>query len=218
MQKVQELNEKYNINEVPEQNIEDYNYHIIYTRRKRLESFKKFICSILTSYYFVEIIFSEEYDAKDNTSYKTIEILGSKQNIEMAEYVYHFLTNKLDQLWNAYRRQNQQKLSRSSKNSYCVGLVAGFHKKLDAIKDQHDKKQTSPKQSMTQERQQIVLHNDQMLTQFMRQRFPRIRNIKSKTRLGDHSSYSQGLQDGRKIILHKGLAKNKTNTTVKLLS
>ena len=216
MQKVQELNAKYNINELPEQDLDDHSYLIIYTGRKRLASYTKFICSILTSHYFVEVIFSDEYNAKLGERYKTIELLGTQQNVEMAEYVYHFLVNKIEQLWAGYREQSRTKLNRSAKNSYCIGLASGFHKKLDAMQAQTNEKCDvhSPKQELSSERKEIVLRNDLMLSQFMRTRFPRIRRVRSTARVGDTGSYSQGVSDGRNIVLHKGLSKEATGNSV----
>ncbi len=206
MQKAQELNARYNLNEVPEFELNDHDYIIIYTKRKRLEAYRQFICSILTSHYFVEVLFAKQYDAQDDTEYQVIELLGSRQNIEMAEYVYHFLVNKLEQLWRAYRKTAKTALGRSSKNAYFVGLASGFHKKLDAMQEAHQERHESKSRTKaSDERKLVVAHNDAMLDRFMRSRYPRIRNVKKKTRLRDQSSYAQGLADGRKIVLNKGL-------------
>ena len=210
MQKAQALNEKYNLNEVPEFEIDDYDYLIIRTKKKRLEAFRKFICSILTSHYFVEVLYSEEYDAKDDTEYRIIELMGTRQNIEMAEYVYHFLVNKLDQLWVLYRKTTTAKLGRSSKGAYFLGLVSGFRKKLDAMQAPRKNGQHAQGASITEERKLVVMHNDDMLDQFMRSRHPRIRNVRAKRRLSDQQSYSQGLADGRNIVLHKGIEHTQT--------
>ncbi|MBT4762440.1 MAG: DUF2786 domain-containing protein [Bdellovibrionaceae bacterium] len=130
MQKVQELYLKYNIADNEQH---QYKYHIIHFNKKRVAGIQSLIASILTDYYFVKCVFSEKYDPSKQDSFKTLEILGKNENVEIANYVYYFLNERCLSFWKIYQKKHS--LNASQKNSYQLGLLYGFSKKLKAQKE-----------------------------------------------------------------------------------
>ena len=102
MKKVNELIEKYNIGQPGEKSPDNYCYKIINPKRKRIELYQRLICTLLGDYFFVEVICADLYDAASDQVHKVIELLGLRENVEIAEYVYFFLVKQLEILWRQY--------------------------------------------------------------------------------------------------------------------
>ncbi|MFC1552916.1 SprT-like domain-containing protein, partial [Candidatus Latescibacterota bacterium] len=88
MKKAHELIEKHNIKQIEQNDGSRYVYEIITHKKKRIESSQRRICSILLDFYFVDIVYSYLFDPVSCQTYKTIEILGSPENVKIAQHVY----------------------------------------------------------------------------------------------------------------------------------
>jgi hypothetical protein len=208
MKKVNELIEKYNLKRIEENTKADYVYRIINHKKKRIENCLRHICSILMDYYFVEIVFSELFDAKSGNTHKTIELLGTVENVIMAEYVYFFLLNQLDSLWKSYKSSNN--IPGSMKRSYRLGVVQGFREKLNTLNaKRHDLK--SPGSDGNKSVSALVCAGDGMLTNFISMRFPRLRKYSSRTARIDKCAYDAGIDDGKQLNLRKGITRKDGN-------
>ncbi len=133
MQKANDLIEKYHIQELGFDQEYRYGFGIIDRKRKRIESYQRRICTILHDFFFVRVVLSSLYDPLCNDTYKTIELLGTKENVAIAEYCYHFLENRLASLWSLNRKRFKG-TTRTEKNSYYLGLLRGFYQKLQEQK------------------------------------------------------------------------------------
>jgi len=131
MQKANQLLEKYNLERIKRQKLAGYSYTIINHQKKRVENFQRRICYILQNYFYVEVIYSSLYDAKQLTKFKTIELLGAEENVLIAEHVYYFLLNRLSGLWEQYK--DAANCSWKKKRSYWLGLVDGFAAKMEEL-------------------------------------------------------------------------------------
>ncbi len=129
MQKANELIEKYNLTILEDGEKRGFGYAVINRKRKRIETYQRHICRILQDYFFVKVVVSSLYDPKIDQSHKIIEILGAKENVVIGEYCYFFLENKLFSLW-SHNRNKFKGSTRTEKNSYFLGLLAGFYDKL----------------------------------------------------------------------------------------
>ena len=50
----------------------------------------------------IKVIYSSTYNARKLKIEKTLELSGSRANVELAEYVYWFLYNNIHLLWKNY--------------------------------------------------------------------------------------------------------------------
>ena len=200
MQKANEFIKKYNLERVNVNKHSKYVYKIINHRKKRIENYQRAICSILQDYFFVRIVYSYLYDQSKQVTHRTIEILGSGENVVIAEYVYYFLLNQLDYLWKAHRAGT--KVPGKEKRSYWLGVLAGFHEKLGLI----DKKQHFGPGGNFETTSALICTGDKMLSDYVKVRFPRLRRSASSGFRLYEGTYNAGVSDGGKLNLHKGIS------------
>ena len=195
MQRVREIYTKYNLQRTVSENpSDDYVYLIIDRKKKRIERFESRICSILTAHFFVEVIMSGRFDAKDLTEYKIIEIMGTRENVLMAEYVYHFLFNKIHYLWKNYKKAGAK--SSKSKLSYMMGILEGFSAKLE-----NPANLNLDPDAITA----LAIYKDKDLDKFYRSRYPRTTAKYYSASTRDNSSYSAGKAEGKSLNLSKAV-------------
>jgi Protein of unknown function (DUF2786)/SprT-like family len=196
MEKVQELYEKYQLDRLESAKKSDFVYRTISLQKRRIERFHYLIGSLLRDHFFVRVIFCSVFDPRDQCEYKALELMGTQESVQMAEYVYYFLKNQAHSLWNEYRRAHQK--SGRSKNSYVIGVLSGFREKLE--RDRAERGKTSTKTGKA-----LVLAANEALEKFVSYRYPRLTSVRRGTSLRDGSSYRDGVEEGWKLILKKGI-------------
>jgi len=213
MQKANELIEKYNILQLEAPLEVRYTYAIINKKKKRLESYQRQICKILQEFFHVRIVTSYLYDPLINQTHKTIELLGSQENVSIAEYGYYFLENQLAALW-ADNKHKYRGRARTEKNSYYLGLLNGFYNKLHVQKEM-SKKAGRGKVSVDSGTQysgySLLVADDRRLNDYVDRRFPRLRKQSRGGIKIYMSTYDEGLAAGKTITLHKGVTKQQGN-------
>ncbi|MBN1226371.1 MAG: DUF2786 domain-containing protein [Deltaproteobacteria bacterium] len=204
MKKANELIEKYNIERIEQNKDSQYVHAVINHRRKRIENYQRYICLILKDYFFVEIVNSYLYDAVNCETYKTIEILGTRENVLIAEYVYYFLLNQLEILWKSHKHKKGN--GAKNKRSYRLGVIKGFRDKLH----QMEKKRSyhNLDNSEFQTTSAMVCAQDKMLSIFVGKRFPRLTNYRSQASTLDYGAYAAGINDGKQLTIHRSITKN----------
>ncbi len=195
MERVRELYAKYNLEKLKAAQVDDYVYCVIDRKRKRWAADDTAIFSILASFFFVKPIFKDRFDAKDLETYQVVELLGSRENVLMAEYVYFFLRRTLDQLWTLKSRELGG--GKLEKRSYFLGLCNGFRKKLAEAKVRSDVK-------LSAEVGLIKVSGD-ALNAYVETRYPKLSSRKRASAGVDKRAYDDGTRDGRQITIHKGV-------------
>ena len=205
MQKANELIEKYHIEELGSDAEYRYGFGIIDRKKKRIESYQRRICTILHDFFFVRVVLSSLYDPLRNDTYKTIELLGTKENVAIAEYCYFFLENRLASLWSLHKNRFKGSI-RTEKNSYYLGLLRGFSQKL-----QEQKKMTKDLRSQVHLGELIVV-DEKRLGDFVDMRFPRLTKAARSGAKVYKSTFNEGVETGKTISLAEGLAGRKRDT------
>lgn len=195
MQKANELIGKYNLERIREQWPARYVYRIINHRARRIENYQRLICRILTDHFFVEVVFSYLYDPQQGVTHRTIELLGTAENVAIAEYVYEFLINQLNLLWGRYQRQTGA--AGRSKRSYWLGVLNGFNKKLAHTETRNV--------SRLRDRVLLCITGDARLAAFKAARFPRISIRKHGPTRFEQPAFTAGMEEGKKLTLRKGV-------------
>ncbi|MEY4617445.1 MAG: hypothetical protein RJB66_2405 [Pseudomonadota bacterium] len=201
MEKVNELYEKYNVerlkNKVPNA---EYTFLVIPLGSQKIHSIYSVICSLLSEHFFVEPILSQTFCQRSCLSVRTIELFGTFANVKMAEYVFHFLKNKVQELW--LHESKKSRLPVGLKRSYQLGLLNGFNEKLSLSRRQRYSTRDSADNNKS-----LVSVDDPALGLFIRDRHPRLVSKRANTRSLDRAAYSQGQKEGIRIILNKGIDK-----------
>lgn len=203
MQKANDLIARYNLERIDQDEAATYVYRIISPGKKRIAAYQRHICTILMNYFFVEVIFSDMYHPATCETYKTIEILGAAENVEIAEYVYYFLLRQLDRLWQDYRR-NAWKPAKG-KISYRLGVLHGLGEKLKASEAARRPEPQNGKALTTVS--VLVCQQDTKLAEFLRARFPRLARMQSRSSRVDQQAYLAGVREGRQLTIHKGISR-----------
>lgn len=208
MEKVNELYEKYNIERIQRRTeSNNYKYLVINLQSSKVKAHLSVIASILMEHFFVEVVMASIYDPLKNCKNKTIEIFGTKENLLMAEYVFHFLNQSVEELWNQHAKN--QGLAAKYRRSFQLGLLHGFNSKLRESKDLRSHKITDPAVIKSL----ALLEDDPELSEFIGMKYPRLSKRKGTTRGIYDSIYSKGLEDGHKIVIHKGVERSSSPTS-----
>jgi len=205
MQKANELIEKYNIERIERNKDSRYVYAIVNHKKKRIENYQRRICLILKDYFFVEVIYSYLYDAVNRETYRTIELLGTKENVLIAEYVYCFLLNQLETLWKAHKRKTDNRSSKN-KRSYRLGVIEGFRNKLHQMERKRNYHILNNSELKTTSA--LICAQDKMLSDFKSKRFPRLSTYRSQAATLDYGTYKAGINAGKQLTIHRGINQN----------
>lgn len=198
MQRVQELYAKYNLDRLESRRHSGMAYLIINLRKKKIERHLSAIASLLNDFFFVEVVHASLFDAEDLCEYKILELLGTRENVLMAEYVYHFLCNQLRALWNGNRSSLRPGMR--ARNSFYLGVLAGFREKLER-----------PTLSQATGVTALTVPDDPELQKYLSYRYPRLVRIGHGRRRHDGSSFEAGREHGRSLVLHRGIANHDGN-------
>ncbi|NBX77048.1 MAG: DUF2786 domain-containing protein [Proteobacteria bacterium] len=193
MQRVQELYAKYNLKRIQEKKEAHWGYLLLKLKKKRIERYQSVIASILNEHFFVEVIHTSLYDPESCSDFKVLELLGTRENVLMAEYVFYFLENQLAGLWKAY--QPNKSLGIATRNSFYLGVLEGFREKLNKLELPTDNSVS------------LILRQDEGLRNLVKGRYPKLNRLRGSRRLHDNQAYSAGKREGRSLVIRKGISK-----------
>ncbi|NUO08616.1 MAG: DUF2786 domain-containing protein [Candidatus Brocadia sp.] len=157
----------------------------------RRDPAKATIGAILCKYFFVEAIWTFGYDQHRNRRGRVLEIYGTPENVDMAEYVYHYLQNVSELLWMEYKEKNKITENRH-RRTFVYGLLEGFYHKLEG-------------RVTKGEPGKLVWKGDPRLKEFYRQRNPRRIRTFSRYSRTCQDVYNSGVSQGKKLIIHKAV-------------
>ena len=203
MKKANELIEKYNIERIEQDKAANFVYAVINHKKKRIENYQRRVCRILREHFFVDVVNSYLYDAKDRETYRTIELLGTVENVSIAEYVYYFLLNQMEVLWKT-RQRKEKKGNIRNKRSYRLGVLKGLHDKLDR-QARERKKGCDLEGSGEKTLSALICAEDRMLKAFIKMRFPRLSNYRSAGANIDYGTFQAGIDDGKRVNISRGI-------------
>jgi predicted SprT family Zn-dependent metalloprotease len=200
MERVRQLYAKHNIDRIAAKRSSKMAYCVITRKKKRTESFESLIFSILNEHFFVRSIHTTLFDAKTCDEYKAVELLGTQENVVIAEYVYHFLWNTLHDLWGNYQKTAPRRNVRA-KRSYMLGVLAGFRDKLSI----DPTGQTSQNQHSPLESKALIAMGELELKEFVGYRYPKLSMRSWSTGHADRSHFEAGKAEGAHLNIRKGI-------------
>ncbi|MFQ5687045.1 MAG: SprT-like domain-containing protein [Candidatus Scalindua sp.] len=157
----------------------------------RRNPIKTIISAIITRFFFVEAIWTFGYDQHKDWSGQVLEIYGTPENVEMAEYVYDYLQNISELLWIEHKERKKINGNRH-RRSFIYGLLDGFYNKLDGRIIEHKSKK-------------LVWKGDPRLKEFYRRRNPKLVRSSSRYTSSSTDAYNSGITRGRSLVIHKGI-------------
>jgi hypothetical protein len=208
MNKVRELYAKHNLEQSADKlNARCFSHLVIPQGKKRVELAKKKVVGILVGHFFVQVITFRLFDPKTGERHKAFEIIGTRENVLMAEYVYHFLQQQTAFLAGEMAKRSEKKLTPIERKSFTLGILQGFS---DKLRESEKVPQGSPSENIIANAL-VKLQEDPALENYMAQVYPRTVSRTTSALLIDDSAFDAGISAGKGITLSKALASEEGN-------
>jgi hypothetical protein len=167
----------------------------------RVPESQRMLAGILTSFFFVKGIWIPVWRPLEGKRGSVLEVCGTLENLELAEYVHAFLNHTAERLWLEYKKQRS---SAGRRENFIAGVMSGFRDRLE-------------RERKKSEQEGLVWVGDGELEHFLRRRHPQIR----WTRRGGGratEAYKRGREAGQSIVLHRGIRSGPSGAGPKLLT
>ncbi len=164
---------------------------------------KSLIGTIIGKFFFVETLWVYGFLQHKNKKGRILEIYGTPENVEMAEYVHDYLHNISDLWWKEYKREKKI-TGDKNRRTFIYGLLSGFYNKLDS-------------QTVSGKSHSLIWKGDPRLKEYYRRRNPKIRYSVSRYSRRSKAVYESGISRGKTLVVHKGIHEKKREK-VKLLN
>jgi len=183
-------------------------YLTICHKKKRIESIQKALLSVLREYYYVNCVTSRTYSAQDDTVYRSIVLIGRKEALIVAEYVYYFLLDTGRALWQDFKRKQGAK--RNEKISFDMGFTAGIrenHELMFADSEIKIKGDLSLPVTVTKS---LMAQNHEENRPEESRLFPRLRSGQYGRHQTSSGAFKEGFKNGKNTHINKGVTSRGT--------
>jgi hypothetical protein len=161
--KANELLLKYNIDMAATEQERRYAFRHLGQPTGRRSRYELILAGLLAEHFFVESIWIDTYEAGRGKAGHILEICGTPENVDLAEFTYHELLRSAMKLWRRHKIEAGITSNRD-RRPYIEGVLIGFSDKLRAQREESARKH------------ELIWLGDPGLDKFYRQRHPRIRN------------------------------------------
>ena len=186
----------------------DIKYLTICHRKKRIESIQRAVLSVLRDYYYVNCLTSQTYHAQDDTVYKSIVLVGRKEALIVAEYVYHFLLDTGRTLWQNFKNKHNAK--RGDKLSFDMGFISGINHNHKLMFEDSDIKVRNDTSLPVQATQALMAQNHEENQKEVSRLFPRLQSVRYGRHQTSSGAFKEGFNNGKNTHINKGLSRNGT--------
>jgi hypothetical protein len=171
-------------------------------KKKKTDQVEAKILSILNQHFKVRVIHTNLFDSQTCQRYKAAEILGRRENVILAEYVFYFLLQQCDSLWLNYKNQTQSPAN--LRRSYQLGVLSGFDEKLQKSSNIEASVAREESLSPADMKYLRVIERDEM-DHFVARCYPRLAKKSFGRGQIDASSFASGQSEGRRLNLNRPL-------------
>ncbi len=216
MQRARELCARHHLESLSSRKKQDYTYAVINHHKKQISSWQWSIFNILNQHFYVNCVSRGLFDPKRLETHRIVDIMGTRENVQMAEYAYWFLYQQLPMLFDQFRKAKGE-LPRNARNSFYMGVLRGFDEKLK--KQGHELAQKTQEWGLISDsRTHLELErlSEAELHSFVKSRFPSISGGSGRRFSVSEEAYNSGKDRGRELNLHRALH-HKHSGTVHLL-
>jgi len=197
-----ELMRKYNVSTQRSQQTSEYVHSHLGPSSGRIAHHRYVIASLLQEFFFVQCIWVESYVVHTGVRGHRLEIMGTRSNVDMAEYIHDCLARSCDALWKAYKQEQAIK-DRRAKRQYLDGLLSGFRRQLE-------------RSAIQSEARGLVWVGDAGLTRYSRRRHPHTTSSRLDGVAGTQFR-DAGVAAGERLRLHRPLERGPARSRGHLL-
>ena len=212
--KAHQLMLKYNIDRVEGGGREAYTYRRLGKGYASIPHERHLIAGILRGYYFVQTIWVREYDVRRCRWENRLEVLGTEENVALAEHVHDFLSAQSERLW-------REELARHRDDSFAYMINGPFTRKerkefFAGLIGALDSTLGEQSQTLGEERG-LIWVGDPRLKEYYHRRYP-YRDTCTTSEAGVSRAWLQGNEAGRGLKIHKPISEGKAEDKGKLLT
>lgn len=189
--KARELLLRHNIAAVDVEKERRFGHRWLGTVKGRHPYYEQILARILNDFFFVSVIWTQTYDAARGVRGTVLGVHGTEANLQMAEYVYDYLTSVLGSLWRDYKEKGGLR-GNGERMRYFAGVLEGFHEKLGA------------QEKRLAESHALVWKGDAQLDAYVRYHHPSIR-VDYTRGAARTKAYEDGVAQGREVTLRRPL-------------
>lgn len=156
---------------------------------QRVPQFQGLITGLINSHFGVKVI-------QDNRQRRAHKVLfyGTQDACDFASYALVYLTDTFHSLW--LRRKIDMGYETRHKGAYYVGLIEGMREAMDA--ERRKVEQSATKSGM------LVLIGRELDLAY-RTQYPRVSNVRIRTRIASDDALADGQRDGAKVRVSRPL-------------
>lgn len=145
---------------------------------------------LLTRHFFVEAIWVPVYRPLEGKRGSVLEVCGSPENLEIAEYVHGYLVSTAERLWREHKTSQGIRSDRD-RRTYLAGVMGGMSDKL-------------AREAKNSAAAGLVWVADGDLENWFRRRHPHVRHVRYAGQRRSEA-YAHGREAGSKIVIHRGM-------------
>ncbi|MBX3225190.1 MAG: SprT-like domain-containing protein [Labilithrix sp.] len=190
MAAAQKLLLKHNIELRDARAAQGYVWRHLGTPTGRTTEAERVLSLLLGKHFFVEAIWIPVYRAREGKRGSVLEICGSLENVEIAEYVHGYLVATAERLWREHKAKLGIRGDRD-RRTFLAGVMTGMTEKL-------------AREAKKSEEAGLVWIADGDLSRYFRKRHPHVRHVRYAGQRRSEA-YAHGREAGRKIVIHKGM-------------
>ncbi len=151
---------------------------------------ERLLSLIVGKHFFVDAIWVPVYRPLEGKRGSVLEICGTPENLEIAEYVHGYLVQTAERLWREHKIEHHIRGDRE-RRTFLAGVMQGMSDKLN-------------REAKKSAESGLVWIADADLDDYFRRRHPYVRHIRyAGQRRTD--TYDHGREKGRQIVIHRGI-------------
>jgi hypothetical protein len=207
---------KYNLDRIAKEDTDasDIRYLYLHCGKKRMETIEKLILGFLEKFYFVDCVITTVYDAQTDEQYRAGVLIGKKEALVVAEYVYRFLLNTSRTLWQEFRKQYHGR--RTGKVAFDSGFMKGIRTNHEMMFTEHVDAAAPgdtflPVAAVKALQIRCRAENNAEKLRL----FPRLRKNRTSFRM-DETAFLHGMEQGKNTHIHRPVEHHATGITALL--
>ncbi len=191
--KAQHLGSTLNLQEQSHNQRNFYYHHQLKSKKGNISRLDKEMLHFLIQHYSVFGFIGQSYCLQKNQEEKTLEIMGLKENVLIADYVYQFLTRVMHE---------KSKTTKGSRISFQSGILEGFKSKLSGSVNQNEGQAL------------VVVPLSSQLKKYAGTIHPnlRSRSIGRGENYQNSENFQEGFLQGQQLQIHQPLEKESKRT------
>lgn len=156
----------------------------------RTSEAERVLSLILGKHFFVEAIWIPVYRPLEGKRGTVLEICGTPENLEIAEYVHGYLVATSERIWREHKAAHGIRGDRD-RRTFLAGVMTGMSDKL-------------AREAKKSAEAGLVWVADGDLERYFRARNPYVRHVRYAGQRRTEA-YAQGREAGQKIVIHRGM-------------